>query len=140
MAVSSTAGISVPWTTVLAGSASLVARTELLSLMPKPPGAATDSIAGAPSGARAEFGPAETVVTGLELPSNTRTGELAGGIAGCIIAVGAGEAPGIAPGCAPAGIVAGGAATNLPGTGAAIGSPAWPWVGVATAVPGVAGE
>jgi hypothetical protein len=71
----------------------------LLSLIPKlPPGAATESIAGAPSGARAEFGPAVTVASGAELPSKTSTGELAGGIAGCIIVVGAEAAPGTVAG------------------------------------------
>jgi hypothetical protein len=97
---------------VLAGAASLVAWTELLSLIPKlPPGAATESIAGAPSGARAEFGPAVTVASGAELPSKTRTGEVAGGIAGCIIVVGA--APGTVAGWAPIGIAGGGANGRL---------------------------
>ena len=57
IAVSRTAGISVPWITVLAGSASLVERTDVLSLAnPREPGSAPASSAGAPWRRAAVFG------------------------------------------------------------------------------------
>ena len=76
--------MSVPWITVLAGSASLVDRTDELSLAkPRLPGSLPPSNAGAPSAWRGLFGPADATIE-LEgvLPSKTKTGAAGGAMPG----------------------------------------------------------
>ena len=62
-----------------------------------------------------------TVAVGAPLPSNTSTGDAAGGIPGAIVMPGAFAAPGIGAGGAATGIPAGGTATGFPGTGPGMG-------------------